>query len=344
MEINYKSILALIFAYFIILECKGQENYYSHYFASSSQINPAFAGDTRFGCFQIDNRLTQNSGAKLIRNTMVSYGQKLPNYRSGLSIVFNQNSKEYKETLVKLNYSYTVAVNRKIWLKTGAGLSWNFLNSNANNYLYPDQFNQSGYTGSSTFEPSLDERTNYPAFAAGFIIYSENSWISVSSDYLNRPKQQFAGQVESVPITWSIAGSYMIPLDKYKKSKRIFLKGGGLDPYSSFGPVIAFSKQGPFNMSTIGIDAFLRPVFCGIEYHNNSFSKNLMSSGISTLAFLLGYRNESISLAYSYDFRIDQNTVNYRGAHEISLVYYLYTIRKDHLKNKLVPLPNQLMY
>jgi hypothetical protein len=168
--------------------------------------------------------------------------------------------------------------------------------------------------------------------------------LSVSSDYLNRPRQQFAGQANQVPIIWSIIGSYLIPLDKNKKTKRIFSNGGGLDPYSSIGPVIGFTKQGPFNMSTFGINAFFHPVFWGIEYHNNSFAKNIISSGVNTIELLLGYRNESISLAYSYDLRIDQNTVNYRGAHEISLICYLYSIRKDYVKNKLVPLPNQLMY
>jgi type IX secretion system PorP/SprF family membrane protein len=344
MESHYKTIFTFLFLFIFLVKSEGQENYYSHYFAASSMINPAFAGDTRFGCFQIDNRLTQNTSAKIIRNTMVSYSQKLPNYRSGLNVSFNQNSKEYKETQVKGNYSYTVPLNKKYWLKTGVGFSMNFVNSNTNNYLYPDQFDQTGLVRSVTVEPSLIEADNYPAFAAGFILYNDNSWLSVSSDYLNRPKQNFAGQDNRVPIIWSFIGSYMISIDKNKKTKRIFSRGGGLIPYSSIGPIIGFSKQGPFNMSTIGFNAFLRPIFFGVEFHNNSFAKNVFSSGIRTIEFIMGYRNESISLAYSYDFRLDQNTVNYRGAHEISLVYYLYTTKKDRAKNKLVPLPNQLMY
>jgi type IX secretion system PorP/SprF family membrane protein len=344
MKITLRSLLLLFFTCFILSNNNGQENYYSHYFSSSSQINPAFAGDTRYADFHLDTRLIKNTSSKLIRNTLLSYGQKIPNYRAGFSINFNQNSKEYRETQIKANYSYTIPINKRYWLKSGLGLSWNFLNSNAYSYLYPDQFDLDGYTGQPTGEPALNERANYPAFAAGFIVYNENSWISVSSDYMNRPKQKFAGQIDRVPIFWSVEGSYLFPIDKNKKTKRIFLKGGGLDPYSSIGPVFSFTKQGPFYRSTIGINAFLRPVFWGIEYQNNSFAGNIFNSGISTVAFLVGYRNESLSLAYSYDFRIDQNTVNYRGAHEISLVYYLFSTKKDYVKMKLVPLPNQLMY
>jgi type IX secretion system PorP/SprF family membrane protein len=322
----------------------GQENTYSHFFTASSFLNPAFAGDTRFASFQADNRLVKNTGAKISRNTMISFDQKIPNYRSGLSVNINQNSGDFNELKIKGNYSYTFSITKRYWLKTGVGFSWNFVNTNAQRYKYPDQFNQWGYTGQETQEPSLNERDNYPGFAAGLVIYDGLSWLSFSVDDINSPKQDFAGTETHVPVSWSLNGSYMIPIDKGKKSKRIFATKGGIEPYSSIGPVVGFYKKGPFNITNFGINGFIRPIYFGAEYRYNSFGKNILTKGISTLGLLVGYRNESLSIAYSYDFRIDRNDVNYRGAHEISLVYYLYTIKKDYIKNKLVPLPNQLMY
>lgn len=344
MKFNLLLIQTLFLLIFLININYGQENTYSHFFTATSYYNPAFAGNVRYASLQADNRLVLNSGSKAIRNTLILYDQKLRNYRSGLSFNINQNAGDLNELKLKANYSYTFSLTNKYLLRTGVGLSWNFINSHAKKYHYPDQYNNSGYTGEPTNEPSLDERSNYPGFAAGFLIYDELSWLSFSVDDVNRPTQDFAGTKTDIPITWSVNGSYMIPIDKNKKAKRIFATKGGIEPYSSIGPVFGFYKKGTFNIYNLGINGYIRPVFFGVEYRYNSYLNNIINKGVSTLGLLLGYRNESLSIAYSYDFRIDRNDINYRGAHEISLIYYVYTVKKDFVKNRLVPLPNQLMY
>ena len=326
------------------LKIYSQENILSHYFAASSFSNPACAGDTRYIQVGIVNRIQPLSSTTPIYNTLLGFDQKLRNYHSGLALTIDQRTAGFKETQFKINYSYTWPISLKYWVKGGLGLSWNFMNSSVNNYHYPDQYNRFGFTGDPTKELTLKGGDNFPALAAGLLFYNEFGWLSLSSEYLNRPRQNFAGKDIRTPVFIAIHGGYLFQIDKYQRPRRIINPKGGLEPYSSIGPVAGFYKHGPFYMYKIGMNSFLRPIFAGLSYHQYNFIKESILDGVSSLNILLGFRSESISVSYSYDFMILRTVTNYQGAHEISLIYYIYTIKEDHKKHKLISFPNQLMY
>ena len=342
-KISYISLLiGLLFQRNPLLN--AQENTLTHYFSASSYDNPASAGDTRFIQVGFINRIQPLTSTSPVYNTLLTYDQKLRNHRSGIGFTINQKVSGFKELQIKLNYSHSWTIFTHFGMKGGLGFSWNFLNSHASSYFYPDQYDRFGITGEPTHEWKLEEYENYPAFAAGMIMYNEFGWLSVAGDYLNRPRQEFAGKHTNVPISWSIHGGYLFQLDKYQRPRRIINPKGGLEPYSSIGPVAGFHKQGPFYSYNFGINAFLHPVFAGISYRKFNFSGENILQGVSSLNLLLGYRNEKLSVAYSYDAMISRTATNYQGAHEISVIIYLYTIREDYRKNTLIPFPNQLMY
>ena len=340
---NYKLIVILLALQYITI-LYSQENQLTHYFAASSYLNPACAGDTRYIQIGLVNRIQPLTSATPIYNTLLSVDQKLRNYHSGLAFTIDQRTAGFRETQCKINYSYTWSLSLNYRVKGGLGLSWNFMNSNANDYHYPDQYNRFGITGDPTNELNLNEKDNFPALAAGFLFYNEFGWISFSADYLNRPRQNFAGKDIRMPVFIAVHGGYLFQIDKYQRPRRIINPKGGLEPYSSIGPVAGFYRHGPFYMYKIGLNSFLRPVFAGLAYHQYNYIRENILDGISSLNILLGYRSESISISYSYDFMISRTATNYQGAHEISLVYYIYTIKEDYKKNKLIPFPNQLMY
>lgn len=343
---NIKSLtlvtLFLLFQYVHLIY--SQENTITQYFTSAPHSNPACAGDTRFIQVGLITRIQPQSSASPVLNTLLTYDQKLLNYRSGLGLSVNQKISGFKENQIKISYSHTWSIAENYSMKGGLGLSWNFINSNAYDYHYPDQYNQYGITGEPTNEWNLNEKENYPAFASGILVYNEYGWLSLAADYINRPKQDFAGQDNRIPVSITFHGGYLFQIDKYQRPRRIINPKGGLDPYSSIGPVAGFYLQGPFYSYSLGINSFLRPVFLGLTYRQNNYTGENILKGVSSLNILLGYRKEKISLAYSYDIMISKTVTNYRGSHEISLIYYIYTIKEDHRKNKLIPFPNQLMY
>lgn len=334
----------------ILLACHNdfmlycQENILTHYFASATHINPASAGDTRFIQIGLVNRMQPLPGASPVYNTLFTFDQKLRNYRSGLGFTVNQKISGFHEIQFKVSYAHSWMIFKKYWMKGGLGLSWNYINSNASSYHYPDQYDRFGITGEPTEELNLEEQENYLAFAAGILVYNEFGWLSAAADFINHPKQDFAGKNMKVPVSFAIHGGYLFQIDKYQRPRRIINPKGSLEPYSSIGPVAGFYCQGPFYSYIIGVNTFLRPVFTGISYRQYNYMGESIWNGVSSLNIQVGYRKEKVSLAYSYDIMISRTVTNYHGAHEISLIYYIYTIKEDYKKNMLIPFPNQLMY
>ena len=344
MKIKPHLIITILSAMQSVFILHSQENTLSHYYATASHTNPASAGDTRFIQIALVNRIQPLTSTSPINNTLLTFDQKLRNYRSGLGFTINQKIAGFKEIQFKVNYSYTWPISLKYWLKGGLGFSWNFTDSDAISYYYPDQYDRFGITGEPTGELNLNERENFPAFAAGVLAFNEFGWLSLSADYLNRPKQDFAGYNTRIPVSFAMHAGYLFQIDKYQRPRRIINPKGGLEPYSSIGPVAGFYRQGPFYSYNIGINAFLRPIFAGLAYYQNNYIKESILDGVSSLNMLLGYRNEKVSISYSYNFMISRTATNFRGAHEVSFIYYIYTIKEDYTKNKLIPFPNQLMY
>jgi len=322
----------------------GQENILTHYFSAFSMYNPAMAGDTRFAQVQLVERLQPTISNVLITNTLLSFDYKLRDNRSGLGLHLNRRTSVFNETQVQVNYSHTVLLFRKFWVKGGLGISFNTINTHASTYRFPDQYDQFGYTGNPTQEPSLNEKANFAGFSSGLAFYNEQGWLTIAFDNINRPKVNFAGDESRTPLLWIASAGYLFSFDKDKRGKRIFNRDGGIKPYSSLGPVASIYKNGDFQVIGAGVNAFTKPVFWGVTFRYNSIYNQFFSEGVSSINLLAGYRNEVLSLAYSYDFVVNRTPTNFKGAHEISLVYYLFSVREDFRKCNLFPWPNQLMY
>ncbi len=322
----------------------GQENIFTHYFSANSFYNPSMAGDTRFAQAQLNERIQPTVSNLLITNTLFSFDHKLQNHRSGIGVYINRRTSIFSETQMRSNFSHTILLFKKVWVKGGLGISLNTINTHASTYKFPDQYDRYGYTGNPTHEPSLNEKAVYAGFSAGLAIYYEQGWLSIASDNINRPVVDYAGTESRTPLLFSTTIGYLFPIDKGKKAKRMFTRYGEIEPYSNVGPVASFFKNGDFQILSFGINAFMRPVFWGIQYRFNSVYNQYLSEGVSSVNLMAGYRNDILSIAYSYDFVVNRTPTNYKGAHEISLIYYFYTIKEDYKKYKLFPYPNQLMY
>ena len=293
-------VLITLFSVALALELYAQENIFSHFFVAGTCLNPAHAGDTRFAQIQVAERIQPTVSGVLLTNSLVSYDQKLRNHRAGIGISFNQETSRYKEQHVKANYSHTVVLFRKFWIKGGLGISLNSLNTQAGNLQFADQYNNYGYTGEPTQESLSGEKAIYPGVSAGLAAFIDNSWITIGVDNINRPGIQILGDKYRAPFILFASTGYLFPIDKQKRGKRLFSRNGGLMPYSSIGPVATFYKNGPFHAFTLGLNAFTKPVFWGVNFRYNAIYSDYFTDGVASLNLLAGYRIENISLAYSY--------------------------------------------
>jgi type IX secretion system PorP/SprF family membrane protein len=338
-----KRLFYIVFVITPLQLSEAQENNFSQFYISPQYINPAFAGDASYIKAGLATRLMQPLTGTYIINSLLHIDYKLLNHHSGIGMTFFQHTEELTHSKLQLNYSYTIRLSNNAWAKAGLGLSFNQRYTRSKAFTYPDQYNNYGYVGNATTEPSLHERSFFPGVSAGAIIYNEILWLSLSGDYLNMPTENFAGQNTVYPMKISFMAGMLYPLNK-TTSKRRFSKFGGLEPYSCIGPVISITSQNKYVEASGGIVLHIKPIFVGMHYRYQHDFINPDNTAYKALVFMAGYRQEEVSVTYSYDFSLSQYSINRSGAHEIAIILYFSSPKHDLKRQDLVPLPNQLMY
>lgn len=323
----------------------SQENHFSQFYNSPQYINPAFAGDAFYMRAGVTTRLMKPLPSKSIVNSLIHFDYKLPDQYSGIGVTLYSHTEVLNHIKLQFNYSYTIQLSKKNWVKAGIGLSLNQRSSGARSLLFPDQFDILGYTGNPSAEPLLNDNSYFPGLTTGAVFYNDITWISFSGDYLNLPTENFAGQKSTYPIKFIVATGILYPINKNKSSKRRFSKFGGLKPYSSIGPVICYVQHGRYTEISGGISTTVQPFYGGIHFrHQHDFNIDNTEYAYKAFVFMAGYRQEEFTLAYSVDISLSNQTVNRNGAHEFSFTWYFSTAKEDHKRTAHVPIANQLLY
>jgi type IX secretion system PorP/SprF family membrane protein len=338
--------------YFIIISfvlitrvLHAQENHFSQFYNSPQYLNPAFAGDAAYMRIGGSSRLMKPAAGFNIINSLIQFDIKPINYNSGFGVLIYDHTEYLSHSKIQFNYSYTIKMSKSGWAKGGIGISANQRRSNANALKYPDQFSDLGYTGSATMEPSLSDKSYFPALTARIILYNKFVWFSLSGDYLNQPMEDFAGEKNVYPAKICASTGFLFPLDKDKTAKRRFSKFGGLKPFSSIGPVVNFIKQEKYTEFSGGCSFNLQPIYGGVHLrYQHDFSLESTKYAYKALVILAGYRQEEFTIAYSYDFSFSSYSINQNGAHEISLVFYFSHFKEDYKRHDLVPIVSQMLY
>lgn len=328
----------------VALILSAQENHFSQFYSAPQYINPAFAGDAAHIKAGGAVRLMQPLPNQYVINTLIHYDHKIRNQSNGLGFVFYNHTEQLSHSKFQLNYSHTIRLSKTLWLKAGLGASVNQRKTSTGNYYYPDQYNNLGLNGNPTMESNLNDNSVFPGLATGLVLYNKLLWVSLSGDYLNKPEENFAGQNSFYPMKFSFMTGMLFPLNK-TTSKRRFSRFGGLDPYSSLGPILGITKQASYVEYSGGLAYHLKPVFGGIHYrHQHDYSIDDKSKAYRSVVLMAGYRQEEFSFTYSYDYSLSKYSVNRSGAHEISFISYFSSWKNDEKRYDMVPLPNQLLY
>lgn len=330
---------------FIGLNAYSQENHFSQFYNAPQYLNPAFAGDAHYMRTGVSTRYMKPLPTKPVINSLLHYDYKVINQNNGIGFTIFSHTEVLTHLKLQLNYSHTIKLSHNNYAKGGLGISINQRSSNADNLTFPDQYDILGYTGSPSAEPLLKDNSYFPGLSAGAVFYNEALWISLSGDYLNLPRENFAGQNNTYPMKFIFATGLLYPLNKKNSSKRRFSKFGGLKPYSSLGPVICFVQHGKFTEISGGVSATIQPFYGGIHYrYQHDFNIDNTKYAYKAFVLIAGYRQEEFAVAYSVDLSFSNQTVNRNGAHEFSFTWYFSTRKEDYKRNALIPLNNQLLY
>lgn len=337
------------FLFYIILGCaavlaEGQENHFAQFYSTPQYLNPAFAGDGKQARAGSTFRLMSPTDETNILNSLVHFDYKIPHQPNGIGVFLYQHTEALTHLKLQVNYSHSIQLNEKSWVKGGLAISFNQRHTPSQSLKYPDQYNNSGYTGQASAEQNLKENSYFPAVAAGIILYNHQTWMSLSADYLNQPKENFAGASSTYPTKLCFMMGSFIPINKTSSRRRIN-KMGDLKPISGIGPLAGFTWQNKYLEASAGISLFAKPIFVAINYrYQHNLALETTQNAYKAMVWVVGIRQPGYSLTYSYDQLMGSLTSNKSKAHEFSLVFYFEGTRRDIEPVKLVPLPAQLIY
>lgn len=301
---------------------KAQDPGFSQFYANLLYLNPAFAGSNNCPRFSAGHR-TQWPGAA-IGKPFVTYGASYDQHVNflqggvGLQVMHDrQGNGAITASSISGIYSYSLNINRKWTVRAGFQVSY-FQNAlNTNDHIYPDQLDPIYGAIYSTNETDLslgEYKNSYLDYSTGFVGYSEKYYLGVSVHHLASTVIDDANEVVDLvsPRKYTIHGGMKIGIQNSR-----FRRKGEL----SISPNLMFQQQQGFQNLTYGLYVDRKSVILGLWTRHNLPGGNL-GFNFDSFIFLVGFVQEKMKFAYSYDFTVSKIGYKALGAHEISFTLY----------------------
>lgn len=305
----YTLILFLSFNYAF-----GQDMQYSQYYACPIYLNPAFTGGSLAPRLSTVYRNQWSKFSNQPEGVTFSFDHYLEGLNSGIGIIANLHSATsiLKNNEIGLLYSYNLKIGEEQFIRFGVQSNFVSRKVDFSGLVFPDQIDNNTPTNEKQKYPAI----NYLDFSSGMLYHSTNYWFGTSIHHLNRPYQSvFKSTINEVrlPMKISLHGGYNFVFDE-------FVRNGEM-PKRVLTPSFNYKRQGKFEQLDVGAYYTLLPLTLGFWYRGIPFKRdNANRIKNESLVFSLGYRQENISIGYSYDFSISKLRPS-GGSHEVSVTY-----------------------
>lgn len=324
-----RSIIYIIFLVCSYLHLSGQDPQFTQFYANKLYLAPSFAGATQEDRLSLVYRNQWPTLPGTFVTYCFSYDHYFSNFNSGLGFLFLRDlagSGNLGTTNFGIQYSYDVKINDMWHIRPGAHFIYTQTGLNFEKLLWNDQISPDGITSTTQQSPGVETKGDVD-FSTSAITYSDKIWAGFTVDHLLKPKTSLYGNdTISVPLKISVFGG-----------TRIFKKGSLLNPINeSLSVAFLFKTQDKTSQMDLGVYWYKSPLMLGLWYRGIPIvNKEKIGDAI---ALLIGYKTESFSVGYSYDFTISRLVSSTGGSHEISLIYEFQTSRETK-KRHMVPCP-----
>lgn len=318
-------ILFFAIALFGSLKVKSQDATFSQFYAAPLFISPSFAGASD------GSRVVMNYRDQWpqISGKFVTYSFSVDHYirsiNSGLGLLFYRDvagSGNLGTTTAGFQYSYSIRMSRKWTARPGLNFIYNQRSVEWNKQTFVDQLY---HTGQSIVDISID-KVSFLDFSSSALFYSNRLWFGTTFDHMLRTNQSFMGQESDVPLKFTaFAGG------KIDVNKRL-----GRFNEESMTISVLYQRQAKFNQLVTGLYWYKAPLVLGVWYRGIPLLKNSQSNMAyrDAAIFLIGFKNQQITVGYSYDFTLSHLMGNTGGAHEVSIIYEFFQNPKAKMKKK----------
>jgi type IX secretion system PorP/SprF family membrane protein len=331
-----KLYLGSILLSLVCLNSMAQDAQFSQFYAAPMYQNPAFAGSA-YAPRLIANYRNQwpSINANFVTSAF-SVDHYIEKLNSGIGVMVVNDSQgpgRLKSTEMSGIYSYQIQLGEENFLRLGAQGTYSNKSLDYLGLTFGDQYTNRGLTGNASNDPFANKNNISPItfvdYSGGALFYNSKTWLGVTMHHINRPTYTFLNTGAASPIAGcptgdclprklSVSGGLKIPLDNP------YSNAANIGKEFSVSPAFLYKRQGKFDQLDLGFYATYSALTAGLWYRGIPIKKkNITRTNHDAFVFLLGYRQDSFSIGYSYDITISSLGFATGGSHEISIAYQL---------------------
>lgn len=305
----------------------GQDAHFSQFYANPLYLNPAFAGTQVCPRFVMNYR-NQWPGINNAFNTIsASYDKHYDGIQGGLGFQF-MNDYEADGALSNIraavSYSYRMEINHKYSLKTGFEAAFDQKSIDPNKLTFNDQIDpRYGFVDfNGAINPTAESfprtKRNKLDLSVGTLIYGEKYFAGLAAHHLTEPDEGL-NKVSKLPMKVTFhAGAVFQPSEIIEDL--------------TVSPNLIYQSQGGFNTLNTGVYVNKDILVFGLWYRMS------LGSNADAMNILLGIKQKTYRIGYSYDLTLSRLRTNSAGAHELSLAID-FKCKKKKRKFKTISCP-----
>ena len=320
-----KKVLQIFVLCFLGLSARPQDPSFTQFYSSPLFLGPSFAGGIA-GHRSVLNYRNQWLGVKdAYQTASISWDHNFINFHSGFGVFILRDQAgtgNLSNTKGGLLYSYDFTPFPEWHLRPGLGF---YLMQNSIDFtklIFGDQLTSDPRPPTSIIPPGNSSVYDIDV-SSSILVYTDNIWFGTSWDHMLRPTTSFFNDQTRMPYKFSAYGGVRKVIRGFLMSKI----------EESVTGAFYYRQQGTYRQADVGLYWFREPISFGVWFRGIPFTKPYTK--VDALAFMVGYRLEQISFAYSYDFTISRLGVGSGGSHEVSLIYEF----RVNTKKRWKPIP-----
>ena len=322
----HKVLIVLLLLLMITLQdLMSQDLSYAQYYNNPTYYNPANVGLS----LGLKSRLNYRRQWTGLSGDYHSYSfsadiaeRSLPG-AGGIGIIANQSRAGkgvLKTNMFGFMPSVRIPISRNTIFQLGALASVVTQQLNWDNLVFADQLDPRwGNINPTSFSGAARDKVVFPDFAIGGIFQFEGNDvvgnIGAAVHHITSPNQSFFEVDAKLPRKYVYTADFVITIHEdqgyYSKSQGFKLNPG-----------MMVEHQSNMFLYTLGMNIYMRHVYVGLWYKNQSLEYNDLSNLIAMVGLNIPFNEESrMKVMYSYEMNINA-TNNFTGpSHEISLIF-----------------------
>ncbi|HET8858968.1 PorP/SprF family type IX secretion system membrane protein [Marivirga sp.] len=304
------TILAILLG--INMDLKGQDVYFSQFYANPIYLNSALAGSEGNPRLTLAHR-QQWSNLKAYNASYFSFDTPLGK-QSGLAIhALNDQQMDgvINNNAIGTTLSHRIELNNRAVI--GGGISLNYFQKSFdwNILTFEDQMRAGSSNRYPTAERFGQSQTNMIDVGVGFVYAAKNLIAGLNVSHINTPEERFNPESDAtLPRRYSAHIAYRF--QKYSYGKQAF----------SLTPSIVYENQASMEYLNLG------------GYWNNNFlTLGAWYRVKQAMIYTIGFSYEKFNLGYSYDHSLQNAQINYGATNEFTLSYRFEWKGKDPSKS-----------